>query len=195
MKWTNELGNQNGSTLYNVILRIARNLLETRENVKISTYPFYHTNLDWFLWEWSKKKSKFFFFFFLNKKFKMADFSKCIFYLFLPLCQTASWPYRLSWINGLRINQFYWPKDQPVKFSQKSFENWRFWKMAILKNGDFEKWRFWKMAILKNWPFLIFFFKKKFFCFILMKISPNLYGRLKGSKDVFPGFQQITCYA
>ena len=35
-------------TLYNVILRIAWNFLETRENIKISTYPFYHINLDWF---------------------------------------------------------------------------------------------------------------------------------------------------
>ena len=33
-------------TLYNVILRIARNFLETRENIKISTHPFYHINLD-----------------------------------------------------------------------------------------------------------------------------------------------------
>ncbi len=33
-------------TLDNVILRIARNFLETRENVKILTHPFYHTNLD-----------------------------------------------------------------------------------------------------------------------------------------------------
>ena len=47
-------------TLYNVILCIARNFLETRENVKISTHPFYHTNLDWFSWEWSKKKNFFF---------------------------------------------------------------------------------------------------------------------------------------
>ena len=31
-------------TLYNVILRIARNFLETRENIKISTHPFYHIN-------------------------------------------------------------------------------------------------------------------------------------------------------
>ena len=30
-------------TLYNAILRIARNFLETRENIKISTHPFYHT--------------------------------------------------------------------------------------------------------------------------------------------------------
>ena len=30
------------STLYNAILRIARNFLETRENIKISTHPFYH---------------------------------------------------------------------------------------------------------------------------------------------------------
>ena len=32
-------------TLYNAILRTARNFLETRENVKISTHPFYHINL------------------------------------------------------------------------------------------------------------------------------------------------------
>ena len=50
--WAKELVH----TLYNVILRIARNFLETRENVKISTHPFYHTNLDWFSWEWSKRK-------------------------------------------------------------------------------------------------------------------------------------------
>ena len=35
-------------TLYNVILRIAWNFLETRENIEISTHPFYHINLDWF---------------------------------------------------------------------------------------------------------------------------------------------------
>ena len=33
-------------TLYNIILRTARNFLETRENVKISTHPLCHTNLD-----------------------------------------------------------------------------------------------------------------------------------------------------
>ena len=36
------------TALYNVILRIPRNILETRKNVKISTQPFYHKNLDWF---------------------------------------------------------------------------------------------------------------------------------------------------
>ena len=45
-------------TLYNAILRIAKNFLETKENIKISTHPFYHINLDWFSWEWSKKNSK-----------------------------------------------------------------------------------------------------------------------------------------
>ena len=35
-----------GHTLYNVLLRMARNLVETREKVKISTHPFYHTNLE-----------------------------------------------------------------------------------------------------------------------------------------------------
>ena len=32
-------------TLYNTILRIASNFLETRENIKILTHPFYHINL------------------------------------------------------------------------------------------------------------------------------------------------------
>ena len=32
----------NGLTLYNAILSIARNFLETWENIKISTHPFYH---------------------------------------------------------------------------------------------------------------------------------------------------------
>ena len=49
---------QSWYTLYNVILRIARNLLETRENIKISTHPFYPINLDWFSWGWSKQYSK-----------------------------------------------------------------------------------------------------------------------------------------
>ena len=44
-EWINEHTNK-VHTLYNVLLRIARNLLETRENVKISTHPFFHTNLD-----------------------------------------------------------------------------------------------------------------------------------------------------
>ena len=58
-------------TLYNAILRIARNFLETRENIKISTHPFYHVNLDWFSWEWSKK-----ILFFFEKKIQNGRFSK-----------------------------------------------------------------------------------------------------------------------
>jgi hypothetical protein len=50
--------NQTWLTLYNTILRIARNFLETRENIKILTHPFYHINLGWFSWEWCKKKKK-----------------------------------------------------------------------------------------------------------------------------------------
>ena len=34
-------------TMYNVILCIARNLLEKREDIKYLTHPFYCTNLDW----------------------------------------------------------------------------------------------------------------------------------------------------
>ena len=145
-------------TLYNTILRTARNFLETRENVKISTHPFYHINLGWFSWEWSKKKI-----FFFEKKiqngrlkkssfFKIANsqnffakisqmgpwvsriewceghwcsstymavrlsnnssktakkYRKCIFWLFLSFCRTASQPNTLSYINALHIIQSY----------------------------------------------------------------------------------------
>ena len=66
----------------------------------------------------------------------------------MPLCQTASRPYRLSYI---------------------------------------EKRQFWKIG-----HFDFFSSKKIFFCFILMKISPNLYGRLDGSKFWhFPWFPAI----
>ena len=43
------------------------------------------------------------------------------------------------------------------------------WELAILKN-----------ALFLSWPFWIFFFQKKkiFFCFIPIKISPNLHGRM-----------------
>ena len=58
-------------TLYNARLRIARNFLETKENIKILTHPFYHVNLDRFSWEWSKKK-----FFFFWKKIQNGRFSK-----------------------------------------------------------------------------------------------------------------------
>ena len=54
-------------TLYNAILRIARNLLETRENIKIESHSFYHIICDRFSWGSSKKKIK-------NKQKKMADF-------------------------------------------------------------------------------------------------------------------------
>ena len=40
------LTSREGITLYNAILHIARNFLETRENIKILTHPFYHINLD-----------------------------------------------------------------------------------------------------------------------------------------------------
>ena len=128
------------------------------ESIKISTHPFYHINLGWFSWKWSKKNL-----FFFEKKiqngrlkkssfFKIANsqnfftkisqmgpwvsriewceghwcsstymavrlsdkssktakkYRKCIFWLFLSFCRTASRPYTLSYINALRIIQSY----------------------------------------------------------------------------------------
>ena len=65
--------------------------------------------------------------------------------------------------------------------------NLRNFRKKILRIGDFEKWAFFESAILN-----FFFWKKKiFFCFIPMKISPNLYGRMDGSKFwCFPWFPE-----
>ena len=72
MKWM--LHQRYVHTLYNAILRIARKFLETRENIKISTHPFYHINLGWFSWEWSKK-----FFYFEKKNSKWPTQKKLVF--------------------------------------------------------------------------------------------------------------------
>ena len=61
----------------------------------------------------------------------------CVFMPFLSFCRTASQPYGLSYINAIWINQFYLPKDQFMKFSQK-----------ILRIGDFEKLSVFELAIL-----------------------------------------------
>ena len=53
------------STLYNVILLISRNLLETRENIKIESHSSYHIICDGFPWGSS------IFFFLLNKNTKI----------------------------------------------------------------------------------------------------------------------------
>ena len=64
--------------------------------------------------------------------------------------------------------------------------NLRNFREKILRIGDFEKWAFFESAILN-----FFFEKKVFFCFIPMKISPNLYGRMDGSKCwCFPWFPE-----
>jgi hypothetical protein len=74
---------------------------------------------------------------------------KNAFCLFLSLNCTVSQPYRLSHINALRINQFYEPKDQSIKFSPNFFENWQFWKTNFFLSR----------------PFWIFFFKDFFFAY------------------------------
>ena len=45
-KWKNLVLGMNKDTMYNAILGIARNFLETGENIKILTNSFYHINLD-----------------------------------------------------------------------------------------------------------------------------------------------------
>ena len=58
----------------------------------------------------------------------------CGFRLFLSFCPTPSWPYRLSHINVLCINQ---SKDQSLKFLKKKIENWWNWKTRFFFSRPF----------------------------------------------------------
>ena len=90
----------------------------------------------------------------------------CVFRLFWSIRRTASRPFRLRHIIALYINQLYWPKDQSMKFSQKFFENWRFWKTQFFWVGRFG----------------FFFQKKNCYCFIPMKIGQSFLGIKNGLK-------------
>ena len=96
------------------------------------------------------------------------------FRLFLSLCRTASRPYRLSHINALHINQYYYSKDQSMKFLHKIFENWRFWKSQF----------FW----VSNFNFFFASFPWK-------SVQIYMVEWMGRNFDVFPGFQKIPCYA
>ena len=101
---------------------------------------------------------------------------------------TASWNVWGEWFlagtQGTYVELHQCPSHHSILLTQG-----RIWEI-FTKN-------FWELAILKNElflsrPFWIFLSKKKiFFCFIPMKISPNLYGRMDGSKFwCFPWFPE-----
>ena len=107
-------------TLYNAILRIARNFLETRENIKISTHPFYHINLGWFSWEWSKK-----IYFFFEKKIQNGRLKKSSFFkiansqnFFAKISQNRPRVSRIEWCEGHWCSSMY----MAVRLSDKSSE-------------------------------------------------------------------------
>ena len=93
-------------TLYNAILRIARNFLETRENIKIPTHPFYHINLGWFSWKWSN--------FFLKNKIQNCQLKTTEFfkinnsqYFLWKFHGFAPWVSRIDWCKGHWFNSTY----------------------------------------------------------------------------------------
>ena len=116
-------------TLYNAILRIARNFLETRENIKILTHPFYHMNLGWFSWEWSKK-----IFFFFEKKIQNGRLKKSSFFkiansqnFFAKISQIRPWVSRIEWWEGHRCSSTY----MAVRLSDKSSKTAKKYRKCI----------------------------------------------------------------
>ena len=169
----------NTHTLYNTILRIARNFLETRESIKISTHPFYHVNLDWFSWEWSKKK-----FFFWKKKSKMAVFQKWPFFkiansqnFFVKISQIRPWVSRIDWCEGHKCSSTY----MVVRLSD----------IRAKTGKNF-------FVFLEKSAILNFFLQKKNFFFASFSwksVQIHMVDWMGQNFDIFPGFQQFSCYA
>ena len=78
-------------TLYNDILCIARNFLQTIKNIKIESHPLYHTLCDRFSWGSTKKKILF-----LKKKIQNGRFSKSPFF---KIANSQKNLVKISWIG------------------------------------------------------------------------------------------------
>ena len=125
------------NTLYNAILRTPRNFLETRENVKILTHPFYHINLSWFSREWSKKK-----FFFFEKKIQNGRLKKSSFFkiansqnFFAKISEIGPWISRIEWCEGHWCSSTYMAvrlSDKSLKTAKK-YRKCIFWKQETRK--------------------------------------------------------------
>ena len=133
-------------TLYNTILRIARNFLETRENIKILTHPFYHINLGWFSWEWSKK-----FFFFSKKKIQNGRLKKSSFFkiansqnFFAKISQIRPWVSRIEWCKGHWCSSTY----MAVRLSDKSSKTAKKYRKCIF-------WLFLSFRRTASWPYTL----------------------------------------
>ena len=138
--------------------------------------------------------------FFFEKKIKKGGLKKAHFSK-SPIVKIFSWKF-LRWVlglvglndaKGIDVAQHIWPWGCQTKAQKqrKSTENaffGRFWAFVGQPHGHISwatsmsftsfNWRFWKMSFF--WVGHFEFKKKK--CFIPMKISPNLDGRIDGSK-------------
>ena len=136
------------------------------------------TNKLWHVFMGMKQKKNFFF----EKKIQNGRLKKTEFFNFAKSWAISA---KISWI-GPWVSRIDWcPSHQSILLTQGPIHEIftkKFWELAILKNEIF-----FESAILN-----FFFWKKKFFfCFIPMKISPNLYGRMDGSKFwCFPWFPE-----
>ena len=97
---------------YNVLLRIARNLLVIRIIIQIVSHPLHFRNFDWYSRGWSKKmgaKDIIAYQLILSSgcPTQAQKRAKNTINTFLTVNWTAWQPNRLSQINALRINWFY----------------------------------------------------------------------------------------
>ena len=123
----------------------------------------------------------------------MADSKKQIFKIvnsqksFVKISQIGPWVYRIDWCKGHWCGSTYMAmrlSDISSKTAKKHKKGPIF---EILAGKNLENWRFWKTQLFS----VIHFSNNFFFCFIPMKISPNLYGRKEGSKFWwFPWFPE-----
>ena len=89
------------------------------------------------------------------------------------------------------VGHIRWATSMPFAWINPTNQRTNLWNFRekILRIGDFENLSFFESAIL------IFFFKTIFFCFIPIKISPNLYCRTDVVSKKFLAMRNITLYS
>ena len=87
---------QQDYTLYNLILCIARNLLETKENIKIESHPFYQIICDWSIFMGTKQN----YFLFFEKKNQNGRLKKTEFFKIAHSQKIDPWVNMIDWCKG-----------------------------------------------------------------------------------------------
>jgi hypothetical protein len=130
-------------------------------------WPIHSTIQIWtdFVWEWSKKK-----FFFLKKKIQNGQVKNAFFVFLGCFCPYVRQPHNhICWVTLMAFAS--------INPTNPRTDLWNF-REKISRIGDFEKRQFWKFFASFSWK----------------SVQIRMVDWMGRNFDVFPGFQQFSCY-